>query len=63
MDDDGEKTLAETENYEAWASEEDDGEEIFHLDLGRVTIHFFREEWDESIDLMKKLPKGKKGKK
>ncbi len=62
MDDDGEKTLAETENYEAWVSEEDDGEKIFHMDLGRVTIHFFREEWDELIALMKKLPKGKKSK-
>jgi len=46
-----EDTLAETENYEAWISYEDDSEPIFHLDLGRVTIHMFQEEWDELRDL------------
>ena len=41
------ETLAETENYVAWVSGEPDGETVWHLELGRVTLHFFREEWEE----------------
>jgi hypothetical protein len=41
------ETLAETENYMAWRSWEPDGEEAYHLELGRVTIHFFEDEWHE----------------
>ncbi len=44
-------TLAETENYAAWTSEED-GETIYHIELGQVTVHFIREEWDELIELI-----------
>ena len=45
-------TLAETENYAAWISNEPDGEVVYHLELGTVTLHFFREEWDEVIALV-----------
>jgi len=45
-------TLAETENYIAWMSEEPDGEEVFHIELGSMTLHFFREEWEELQALM-----------
>jgi len=51
------ETLAETEHYVAWTSEEPDGEQVFHLDLGQVTFHFFREEWDEFLELMKAVNK------
>lgn len=49
------ETLAETQNYVVWASQEDDGEMMYHIELGHgnVTIHFFQEEWDEFIKLMK----------
>ena len=50
-----EDTLAETENYEAWVSFENDDEPIYHLDIGRATLHFFREEWDELLVLMSQL--------
>ena len=40
-------TLAETDNYIAWRADEPDGESTYHLELGNVTLHFFREEWDE----------------
>ena len=60
MAEDSEMSLAETENYEAWASEEDDGEQIYHLDLGRVTVHFFREEWDELLELFKQVQQSMK---
>jgi len=49
------KTLGETENYMAWKAEEPDGESTFHLDLNNVTLHFFTEEWNEFLDLVKKI--------
>jgi hypothetical protein len=51
------KTLGETENYMAWKAEEPDGESTYHLDLNNVTLHFFTEEWNEFLDLVKKLEK------
>jgi hypothetical protein len=46
------ETLAETENYVAWISNEPDGERVYHLELGAVTLHFFQEEWDEVLALV-----------
>lgn len=46
------ETLAETENYAAWKSTEPDGEIVFHVEVGSVTLHFFQEEWDELIALI-----------
>ena len=45
--------IAETENYLIWEVQEPDGETTFHLELGIATLHFFREEWDEFLQLMK----------
>jgi hypothetical protein len=53
MDDIPTNELAQTENYIAWRSEEPDGEIVYHLELGSVTLHFFQEEWDEFLDLIK----------
>jgi hypothetical protein len=47
--------LAETSNFVAWISEEPDGESTYHLELGTVTLHFFKEEWVEMLDLMRSL--------
>ncbi|MBI5961582.1 MAG: hypothetical protein HY866_22770 [Chloroflexi bacterium] len=47
------ETLAETENYTVWTSEEPDGETSFHIELGPVTAHFFDEEWDEFLDMIR----------
>jgi hypothetical protein len=44
-------TLAETDEYIAWIAEEPDGETTYHLELNNVTLHFFREEWDEFLKL------------
>lgn len=56
--------LAETQNYMVWTADEPDGETTFNLELGTVTVHFFKEEWDEFLRLIKALPaaKGAKGK-
>ena len=48
-------TLAETENMGAWKAEEPDGETVYNLQLNKVTVHFFQEEWDEFIALIKDL--------
>lgn len=47
--------LAETSSFVAWLSEEPDGETTYHLELGLVTLHFFKEEWDELLDLIRSL--------
>lgn len=46
------ETIAETENYVAWMSQEPDGETVYHLELGPMTLHFFREEFDELQSLL-----------
>ncbi len=51
------ETLAETENYSVWKSQEPDGEMTYHIEIGVVTLHFFDEEWDEFQELMAALPK------
>jgi hypothetical protein len=48
-------TLAETDNYSAWRAQEPDNESTFHLELNNVTVHFFEEEWEEFIELVKRL--------
>jgi len=49
------ETLAETENYLVWKAEEPDGETTYHVELGNVTVHFFKEEWDEFLELVRGL--------
>ena len=44
-------TIAETENYLAWRANEPDGESTYHLELNNVTLHFFKEEWQEFLKL------------
>ena len=49
------ETIAETETYLAWKANEPDGEVTYHLELNNVTLHFFREEWEEFLELVKLL--------
>jgi hypothetical protein len=46
------EVLAETENFSLWRADEPDGEMTYHLELGTVTLHFFREEWEELLGLI-----------
>jgi hypothetical protein len=48
--------LAETSNYLAWRALEPDGEITYHLQLNNVTLHFFQEEWQEFLELVRTLP-------
>ena len=45
--------LAETDNYLVWEVRQPDDEVTYHVELGAVTLHFFREEWDEFLQLIK----------
>lgn len=47
------QTLAETDNFQAWSAEEPDGETTYYLQIGRATINFFQEEWDEFLNTIK----------
>jgi hypothetical protein len=49
------ETIAETDNYLAWRADEPDGETTYHLELNNVTLHFFEEEWEEFLDLVRDL--------
>ncbi len=49
------EVIAETDEYLAWRAEEPDGEITYHLELNNVTVHFFGEEWDEFLKLIKTL--------
>ena len=49
------ETLAETENYLIWKAEEPDGETTYHVELNNVTVHFFTEEWEEFLALVRSL--------
>jgi len=46
------RTIAETENYLIWQADEPDGETTYHMELNNVTLHFFKEEWDEFLSLV-----------
>jgi hypothetical protein len=46
------KTLAETDNYLVWLAEEPDGETTYHVELNNLTLHFFKEEWEEFLTLV-----------
>ena len=54
-------TIAETENFIAWKAEEPDGETTYNLELNNVTLHFFREEWDEFLELARAVLEGEGG--
>jgi len=49
------ETIAETDNFMAWKAEEPDGETTYHIELNNVTVHFFEEEWNEFMQLVKSL--------
>lgn len=48
--------IAETQNYLVWTAAEPDGETTFNVELGAVTVHFFQEEWEEFLQLIRSLP-------
>ena len=47
--------LTETQNYIVWKADEPDGETTYNIELGSVTLHFFKEEWDEFLQLVRTI--------
>lgn len=50
-------TIAETDNFMIWTAEDGEGEATYNLELGNVTLHFFKEEWDEFVKLVRSIKK------
>ncbi len=48
--------IAETQNYLVYTAQEPDGETTYNIELGTITIHLFKEEWDEFLRLIRALP-------
>ncbi|MGF1507102.1 MAG: hypothetical protein GYB64_11210 [Chloroflexi bacterium] len=44
--------LAETERYAILTGEDADGERIYNIELGAVTLHLFIDEWRELLELI-----------
>ena len=51
------ETLAETESYMVWKDDAPDGETSYHVEVNNVTLHFFTEEWEEFLELVRMLVK------
>ncbi len=45
--------LSETDNYVIYTAEEFEGETTYHVELDKVTLHFFKEEFEEFVRLVK----------
>jgi len=50
-------TVVETDQYIIWKSDEPDGETVYHVEVNNVTVHFFKEEWEEFLELMRMMLK------
>ena len=53
--------LSESENFSLWRAKDPDGETTYHLELGSVTVHFFREEWEEFMKLIREVAYASEG--
>ncbi len=49
------RVLAETESYAVLLGEDMDGEPIYNVELGAITLHLFQEEWAELVELVNKV--------
>lgn len=47
------RAIAETEHYMVWEVQAPDAETTYHVELGAATLHFYREEWAEFLQLMR----------
>jgi hypothetical protein len=46
--------LAETETYAVMIADDVDGETVYNVQLGSVTLHLFEEEWEELVQLIRR---------
>ena len=43
--------IAKTEAFMSWKAYEPD-EVTYHIEFGKITVHFYQEEWDEFVDFV-----------
>jgi hypothetical protein len=43
--------LNETDNFAVWRSKEEEGQ-LYHIELGSITLHLDDEEWLELVELI-----------
>lgn len=48
------EVIAESDNFFIWRNQEE-GEYIYHLELGGLTLHLLSEEWEEFVMLVKSV--------
>ncbi len=44
--------VAETENYAVLLGQDLDGQPVYNLELGNVTLHLYQDEWEELLELI-----------
>ena len=44
--------VSETENYAVLLGQDMEGQPVYSIELGSVTLHLFQEEWDELLELI-----------
>ena len=55
MNENAMKILAETALYGVLLTYDEAGEKVYHLEMENVTVHFFAEEWNEFLELLKQV--------
>lgn len=48
-------TLVESDDSFAYVAEEPDGELTYHLQINNVTLHFFTEEWQKTLQFLEEV--------
>ena len=50
-----EKTISQTDHFVVWRTKEE-GDYIYHIELGGITLHLLSDEWEELVTLFKAIP-------
>lgn len=50
-------TIVESDDSFAYIAEEPDGELTYHLQINNVTLHFFAEEWQNTLSFLEEVVK------
>ena len=50
-------TIVESDDSFAYIAEEPDGELTYHLQINNVTLHFFAEEWQNTLSFLGEVVK------
>ncbi|MBN1430350.1 MAG: hypothetical protein JXB07_18415 [Anaerolineae bacterium] len=51
------EVLAETESYAILLGQDMEGEPVYNIELGSITLHLFEDEWSELVELIGKVPR------